>query len=72
MSAEAEELLRICEQLPEAKRVELAEFARFLLAGGNGAGAPQGAVERWLAGARGAAKAGVTTDEVMALTRGEP
>jgi hypothetical protein len=73
MSAETEELLRICEQLPEAKRIELADFARFLLAGSsNGGAAPQGAVERWLAGARGAAKAGVTTDEVMALTRGEP
>jgi hypothetical protein len=74
MSAETEELLRICEQLPAAKRVELADFARFLLAGSsNGGGAaPQGAVERWLAGARGAAKPGVTTDEVMALTRGEP
>jgi hypothetical protein len=71
MSAETEELLRICEQLPEAKRVELADFARFLLAG-SGVAAPQGAVERWLAAARGAARPGVTTDEVMALTRGEP
>ena len=32
MSAETQELLRICEQLPEAKRVEVADFARFLLA----------------------------------------
>ena len=72
MSAETEELLRICEQLPEAKRVELAGFARSLLAGCNGGAAPQGAMERWLASARGAARPGMTTDEVMALTRGEP
>ncbi len=32
MSVETQELLSICEQLPEAKRVELADFARFLLA----------------------------------------
>lgn len=31
MSVETEELVSICEQLPEAKRVELADFARFLL-----------------------------------------
>jgi hypothetical protein len=29
-------------------------------------------VERWLAAARGAARPGVTTDEVMARMRGEP
>jgi hypothetical protein len=28
-------------------------------------------VERWLASARGAARLGVTTDEIMALTRGD-
>jgi uncharacterized protein DUF2281 len=32
MSAETQELVNICEQLPEAKRVEVADFARFLLA----------------------------------------
>jgi hypothetical protein len=32
MSAETQELLSICEQLPEAKRAEVADFARFLLA----------------------------------------
>jgi hypothetical protein len=32
MSTETQELLNICEQLPEAKRVEVADFARFLLA----------------------------------------
>ena len=31
MSAETEELVSICEQLPEAKRNEVADFARFLL-----------------------------------------
>jgi len=71
MSVETQELLSICEQLPEAKRIEVTDFARFLLAKSQGA-VPQGAVEQWLGGARGAAKAGVTTDEVMGLTRGEP
>jgi hypothetical protein len=32
MSTDTEELIRICEALPEAKRVEVADFARFLLA----------------------------------------
>ncbi len=71
MSTETRELLSICEQLPQAKRVEVTDFARFLLPRSEGA-APQGAAEGWLATARGAAKPGVTTDEVMALTRGEP
>ena len=32
MSSDTEELIRICEALPEPKRVEVADFARFLLA----------------------------------------
>jgi hypothetical protein len=32
MSVETQELLSICEQLPQAKRAEVADFARFLLA----------------------------------------
>lgn len=32
MSTPAQELLKICEQLPEAKRAEVTDFARFLLA----------------------------------------
>jgi hypothetical protein len=32
MTVDTQELLRICEQLPEAKRAEVADFARFLLA----------------------------------------
>lgn len=32
MSAETEELVRICEALPPAKRTEVADFARFLAA----------------------------------------
>ena len=32
MSADTQELIRICEALPEAKRAEVADFARFLLA----------------------------------------
>lgn len=70
MSTDTRELVDICEQLPEAQRAEVADFARFLLAKNQDAAA-QGATERWLATARGAAKPGVTTDEVMALTRGE-
>lgn len=32
MSIETQGLIEICEQLPEAKRAEVANFARFLLA----------------------------------------
>jgi hypothetical protein len=32
MSVDAQELIRICEQLPEEARAEVADFARFLLA----------------------------------------
>ncbi len=32
MSMETEELMRICESLPDDKRAEVADFARFLLA----------------------------------------
>ncbi|HEX8323192.1 MAG TPA: hypothetical protein VF595_04690 [Tepidisphaeraceae bacterium] len=32
MSADTQELVRTYEQLPEAKRIEVADFARFLLA----------------------------------------
>jgi len=71
MSTETQELIRTYEQLPTAQRVEVADFARFLLAKvGNGTERTE-AVERWLGGARGAAKAGMTTDQVMDLTRGE-
>jgi hypothetical protein len=31
MSTETAELIRICEALPESKRAEVADFARFLL-----------------------------------------
>jgi hypothetical protein len=60
--------LSVWAQLPEADRVKVADFARYLLAR-NGGAAPRGATERWLAGARGVAKPGVTTAEVMAWTR---
>jgi hypothetical protein len=71
MSSETQDLIQICEQLPEAQRIEVADFARFLLAKKTDAPRRE-AAERWLAGAGGAAKPGVTTDQVMALTRGEP
>lgn len=45
MSSETRELIELCEQLPEAKRVEVADFARFLLAQQSGA-AVKGD-ERW-------------------------
>ena len=32
MSSDTQELLDICEQLPEVERAEVADFARFLLA----------------------------------------
>ena len=71
MSGETKELLSICERLPAAQRAEVTDFARFLLAKIDNP-APGDATRRWLAAARGAARAGVTTDGVMALTRGEP
>jgi hypothetical protein len=39
VSSETQELISICEQLPQAKRLEVADFARFLLA--------RQAEERW-------------------------
>ena len=39
MSNDTQELIRICEQLPEAKQLEVTDFARFLLA--------QQSDERW-------------------------
>ena len=71
MSTETQELLSICEQLPEAQRAEVTDFARFLLARNEDAASGE-AAQRWLATARGAAMTGVSTDEVMSLTRGEP
>lgn len=79
MSEETRDLVTICERLPAAQRAEVADFARFLLAkleGGGGAAAGAGAsdtaVHRWLASARGAAEGGMTTDQLRALTRGDP
>lgn len=71
MNVMTRELLSICEQLPEAKRVEVTDFARFLLARSEGKASDE-AADRWLVSARGVATPGVTTDQVMALTRGEP
>jgi hypothetical protein len=39
MSADTQEVISICEKLPEARRSEVADFARFLLA--------QGGDQRW-------------------------
>jgi hypothetical protein len=72
MSSETQQLVEICERLPEAQRAEVADFARFLLAKTQGSTSPNDAADRWLSTARGAAKPGVTTNQVMALTRGEP
>lgn len=72
MSNDTQELIRTYEQLPQAKRVEVADFARFLLAQNQETGPQQDAAERWLASASGAAKPGTTTDQIMTLTRGEP
>jgi hypothetical protein len=71
MSTDTQERIRTYEQLPDAQRHEVADFARFLLAKvGDGSGRTE-AVERWLDNARGSAKAGVTTDQIMDLTRGD-
>jgi hypothetical protein len=72
MSAETRELIEICEKLPPAQREEVTDFARSLLTRSNGeTGLGRQAAERWLTRAVGTAKPGVTTDQVMALTRGE-
>jgi type III restriction enzyme len=45
MSSETRELIRLCEQLPDAARAEVADFARFLLSkreGGPAARTPGG------------------------------
>ena len=71
MSIDTRELIEICEQLPDAQRGEVAAFARSLLAEQRDAAAAREAMDRWLDGARGAATVGTTTDQVMALTRGD-
>jgi hypothetical protein len=66
------ELMEICERLPDADRAEVADFARFLLSKLDHNVPAKDAAERWLHRARGAAKPGITTDQIMSLTRGEP
>ena len=70
MTTQTQEVIRLCEQLPEAARAEVADFARFLLAR-HDAVAPDAVVERWVSTALGAATTGMTTAEVVDLTRGE-
>jgi hypothetical protein len=72
MSADMQELIRTYEQLPQAKRIEVADFARFLLLKDQDDAARREATDRWLSDARGGAKRGITTEQVIALTRGEP
>lgn len=57
------------EHLPEAKRVEVADFARFLFDRSRNA-ASREPMERWLATAQGVAKPGVTTDATW-MSRGQ-
>lgn len=71
MNGETHELIRICQQLLEAEQHEVVGFARHLLACKQG-DSGKVAVERWLSTARGAAKRGISMDEIMALIRGEP
>lgn len=72
MSTETRELMEICEQLPEAKREALTDFARFLLSKNITAPSSREATEQWLEKAQGAGEPGITTDQVMKMTRGEP
>lgn len=72
MSTDTQELIQTFEQLPESKRAEVADFARFLLERDRKQISQSTTVERWLDSAAGAATVGATTDQVMALTRGEP
>lgn len=72
MSTETQKLVEICEQLPEAQRVEVADFAQFLLSRDRERVNARETLESWLVNAVGAANTGMTTDQIMALTRGEP
>jgi hypothetical protein len=72
MSTDTKQLIDTYEQLPEAERIEVSDFARFLLARKQEATTQREQAERWLAGARGVARPDVITDQVMTLTRGEP
>ncbi len=71
MSIGQQKLLEICEQLPEEKRVELVDFAEFLLAQTHSKATGSPTMEAWLKRASGAAKPGVRTDQIMQQTRGE-
>jgi len=70
MNTATEELMRICEQLPEPKQAEVMDFARFLLSRQESGDTPSN-LDSWLLTATGAATTGVTTDQVMELSRGE-
>lgn len=71
MSTETQKLIEICEQLPEAKQIEVTDFAQFLLSKSQGTEPRREAMQRWLKSASGVAKPGITTDQIMKLTRGE-
>jgi hypothetical protein len=60
------------ERLPEPDVAELSRWLRQKRSGGQAkAPAAGGEVSRWLGRARGGAKPGVTTEQVLALTRDE-
>jgi hypothetical protein len=71
MSSGQRKLLDICEQLPEEKRLELVDFAEFLLAQTHSQATNSSAMDAWLKRASGAAKPGTRTDQIMQQTRGE-
>lgn len=52
MSSDTKQLIEICEQLPQAQRSEVTDFARFLLAKNQRATPQRELTKRWLTGAR--------------------
>ncbi|MGC4032595.1 MAG: hypothetical protein QM754_12850 [Tepidisphaeraceae bacterium] len=68
MSTDTQEVLRLCELLPERERAEVIDFARFLLTRIEAAATP--AAEEWLKSATGSAIPNLTT--ASNLTQGRP
>lgn len=71
MSTTTRELLDICERLPDAERIEVVGFAKALLERRQTPESRKAAFDKWIEKARGAGKPGVTTDQIMEMTRGE-
>ncbi len=70
MSNDTQAIIDIVERLSDARRNEVVDFARSLLTQ-DGLSTSAVKFQQWLKTAKGAAKTGMTTDQIMALTRGD-